>query len=194
MVRELHDELGQSLSAMKALAVSLRQLSPEGKPRDIAVSLVSLCDRLFPVVRGMMQRMRPLMLEELGLKAALEDLLDGWRSRCPNIRWRLECDAVADDLPEPLQINLFRIVQEALSNAVKHADPANVRVALTVSPEQVRLTVSDDGRGYDAPNTPCGMGLSGMRERVHGLDGEFRMESEPGRGARLEALLPLAAG
>ncbi|BBL71554.1 ATP-binding protein [Methylogaea oryzae] len=194
VVRELHDELGQSLSAMKALAVSLRQLSPEGKPRDIAVSLVSLCDRLFPVVRGMMQRMRPLMLEELGLKAALEDLLDGWRSRCPNIRWRLECDAVADDLPEPLQINLFRIVQEALSNAVKHADPANVRVALTVSPEQVRLTVSDDGRGYDAPNTPCGMGLSGMRERVHGLDGEFRMESEPGRGARLEALLPLAAG
>lgn len=191
VVRELHDELGQSLSAMKALAVSLRQLSAEAKLRDIAVSLVSLCDHLFPVVRGMMQRMRPLMLEELGLKAALEDLLDGWRGRCPQIRWRLDCDEVVDSLAEPLQINLFRIVQEALSNAVKHAHPANVRVELAMSPQQVHLAVSDDGRGYDAQKTPLGMGLSGMRERVHGLDGGFRVDSGPGRGTRVEALLPV---
>jgi two-component system sensor histidine kinase UhpB len=190
LVRELHDELGQSLSAMKALAVSLRQFSSNGAQRDIAVSLVGLCDHLFPVVRGMMQRMRPLMLEELGLAAALEDLLDGWRSRCPQIRWQLACDAAVDELPESLQIQVFRIVQEALSNAVKHAAPSQVRAGLAFSDDGLCLSVADDGAGFDPQATTLGMGLTGMRERVLGLDGEFRIVSSAGQGTRIEARIP----
>ncbi|TAN49686.1 MAG: methanol utilization protein MoxY [Methylococcaceae bacterium] len=190
LARELHDELGQSLSAMKALAVSMRQLSSDAGQREIAVSMASLCDHLFPVVRGMMRRMRPLMLEDLGLSAALEDLLDGWRGLCPQTRWSLACDRAVDELAEPVQITLFRIVQEALSNAVKHAAPAAVQVGLAVAQGRVELTVCDDGRGFDATAMPFGMGLAGMRERVFGLDGEFGITSAPGQGTRIAVRIP----
>lgn len=190
IARELHDEMGQSLSAMKAMAVSMRQVSVDTKLRDIAVSLIAQCDHLFPIVRGMMQRLRPLMLEELGLKAALEDLLDSWRSHCPQIRWNMTCAESVNDLPEPLQINLYRIAQEALSNAVKYAEPTVINVTLSVESKRIALAISDNGHGFDPQTTLSGMGLTGMRERVHGLDGEFFVHSAPGQGARIEASIP----
>lgn len=191
IARELHDEMGQSLSAMKALAVSLRGATAGPQVRGIADALVSLCDHLFPVVRGMMQRLRPPMLEELGLKASLEDLLDGWRGRCPDSRWHLECDEAVDTLPDAVQINLFRIVQEALSNVVKHAGAPSVAVELRVEPGRIALAVADDGAGFTPGQAAPGLGIGGMRERVHGLGGTFSIDSAPQKGTRLLANIPL---
>ncbi|WP_255211235.1 histidine kinase, partial [Methylogaea oryzae] len=113
IAQELHDELGQSLAAIKAMAASLHPPVTHGILGQAADAITATCDHLFDVVRGMMRRLRPSLLDELGLTAALEDLLDGWRQRCPGIEWEFHGDDGVDDCAGNAKIQVFRIVQEA---------------------------------------------------------------------------------
>jgi signal transduction histidine kinase len=132
------------------------------------------------------------MLDDLGLAAALE-----WQgrevSRRSEIEVSVESENVPEDLPDEYNICLYRIVQEALNNAVRHSGARNAKVVVERLAESIVVRVTDDGRGFD-PVRLRGMGILGMEERVKRLGGTLRVASEPGRGATVTAELPVPAG
>ncbi|MBP1152184.1 MULTISPECIES: ATP-binding protein [Methylocaldum] len=196
LAQELHDELGQSLSAIKVMAASLRKRDSRPQDNEAIECIMGVCDRLFGVVRGMMRRLRPLMLDELGLIASLEDLIESWRSRNPGVSLHFDCEDDVDELAGAGKIHLFRIVQECLTNVVKHAEADGVWIELrlkemdTRSRSWIQLKISDNGCGFD-PNQPRrGFGLIGIRERVASLGGQFSLNTRSGEGVSLEVCVP----
>lgn len=187
--RELHDELGQSISAIKVMAVNLRQHpapSPEG-----ANAIIEVCNQMYAVVRDMMNRLRPVALEELGPVTALERLVDGWNDRQEESFCALNISGAIDDLDEETAINLYRIVQEALTNVAKHAEAGKVSVRIErLADGGIDLRIRDDGRGFGAADRHKGMGLLGMRERVQALDGKISLVTRPGEGVSIDIRLP----
>lgn len=193
LAQELHDELGQSLSAIKAMAASLRN-SPGGGSAAPAQTIMDQCDRLFGVVRGMMRRLRPLMLDELGLLPSLQDMVENWRVRHPDVDIRFVCDEDVEDCAGGAKIHLFRIVQESLTNVSKHAQAKAVAIELGLTEEgQIRLAVADDGLGFDPTLPRSGFGLHGNYERVASLEGVWTLRTAPGAGVSLEILIPAEA-
>lgn len=193
IARELHDEMGQWLNALKLDAVAIRDTASADLPiRTAAQSVIDLTDHVYDVVRQLMRRLRPVALDELGLQAALQYLLDQWKARHAGIACRFEASGALDDLGEAANITIYRCVQECLTNITKHADARHVIIALHRDPATSRLTVSvqDDGRGIGTAPTPFGMGLAGLRERVDVLGGEFRVEACVPSGTRVSASLP----
>jgi len=199
LAQELHDELGQSLSAIKVMAASLRKRDNGPRDNEAIECIMAVCDRLFGVVRGMMRRLRPLMLDELGLIASLEDLIESWRSRNPDVNLHFDCEDDIDELAGAAKIHLFRIVQECLTNVVKHAEADGVWIELRLmelhemdklARSWIQLKISDNGCGFD-PNQPRrGFGLLGIRERVASLGGQFHLNTRPGEGVSLEVCVP----
>jgi signal transduction histidine kinase len=198
MARELHDELGQYLNAIKLDAVFIRDRI-RAMPADVhasAQSIVEISTRVYDVVRGMMRRLRPVALDELGLVTALECLVDSWRERSPEIDFDLKVEGGMDGFAEQLNITLYRLVQEGLTNVAKHAKASIVRIAITRSgtgsdADRVAVSFSDDGAGMDLQRRRPGLGIVGMRERVESLGGSFHTESAPGSGFRLRATIPV---
>ncbi|MGA3097452.1 MAG: sensor histidine kinase [Bryobacteraceae bacterium] len=192
--RELHDEVGQALGA---LLVDIGRLSttfsgdhPEVKAQ--LDSLKSLAEGIFQSVRNMALLLRPSMLDDLGLAAALE-----WQgrevSRRSEIEVSVESESVPEDLPDEYKIYIYRLVQEALNNAVRHSGARNAKVVVERLAKSIVVRVTDDGRGFD-PGRSRGMGILGMEERVNRLGGTLRVESQPGKGATVTAELPIPAG
>ncbi|QJD31320.1 methanol utilization protein MoxY [Methylococcus geothermalis] len=197
LAQELHDELGQSLSAIKAIAASLRKPERDDKSTADAVGTIqSICDHLFAVLRTLMQRLRPLMLDELGLKASLEDMIENWRSRYSDIALDFRCDDGIDECVGDSRIHIFRIVQESLTNVVRHSGARHLKIHLSLietaddRPEALLLKVSDDGAGFDPSRAPAGLGLLGIRERVESLGGRFGLNTRPGAGVTLRINIP----
>ncbi len=191
--QELHDELGQSLTAIKVMAATAARKSVD-TPK-IMQSITSICDHLMTVVRSMMQQLHPLMLTELGLKATLEDLVEHWTERNPSLRVTLDCDDSVDGLDSPVAIQLFRVIQECLTNINRHADAGRVTISLTIDggrPDLLSVRIVDDGRGCDIDKVASGFGLLGMKERIKSLEGEFSVHSRPGEGMTIEASVPIA--
>jgi two-component system sensor histidine kinase UhpB len=189
LAQELHDELGQSLSAIKAMAASLRTAARDTSP---AQTIMNQCDHLFAVVRGMMRRLRPLVLDELGLVASLQDMVENWRTRHPDIEIRFRCEDGIDDFVDAAKIHLFRIVQECLTNVAKHAQAKTVTIELSLTEDnRIHLAVSDDGRGFDPSQPKTGFGLHGIHERVASLDGVWTLRSAPGAGVNLDIHIPV---
>jgi signal transduction histidine kinase len=173
LARELHDELGQHLNAMKIDAVSIRDRLPESSAEIERIG--AALDRIQAAVRGIVRRLRPPGLDELGLCAAIEDCVDGWQARLPGVTFRLAMHGDVSRLPEAASITLYRLVQEGLTNVARHAEAALVEITLACSPDEVRLSMRDDGRGVTTPHTHAGTGLAGMRERVEALAGRFEI-------------------
>jgi two-component system sensor histidine kinase UhpB len=195
LARELHDELGQSLSAIKAHAFSIGQAADPAAVRGGAATVAEICERTYRVTRAMMQRLRPAVLDELGLHTALQELVDNWNAGNPDTFCRLDCRAPLPALSDAVSTTVFRIVQEALTNVVRHAGAVSVlaRVDAVPGPDGrpwLEIEVRDDGRGFDSGRIPRGLGLLGMRERVEGLDGEFAVVAAPGAGVRISARVP----
>jgi signal transduction histidine kinase len=194
--RELHDEVGQSLGA---LLVGLGRLSTNlpadsAEIRERIEHMKSLAERTVGTVRDIALLLRPSMLDDLGLVAALE-----WQgrevSRRSQMEVAVESASVSDDLPDEYKICVYRLVQEALNNAVRHARARNARVRVAGSASGISIEVSDDGQGFD-PQRARGLGILGMEERVKRLGGSLTVRSAPGQGTVLHAELPLpvAAG
>jgi signal transduction histidine kinase len=192
--RELHDEVGQALGALLVdigrLSTTLSGDHPE--TRTQLDNLKSVAERTFQTVRNIALLLRPSMLDDLGLAAALE-----WQgrevSRRSEIEVSVESESVPEDLPDEYRICLYRIVQEALNNAVRHSGARNAKVVVERLAESIVVRVTDDGHGFD-PVRLRGMGILGMEERVKRLGGTLRVASEPGRGATVTAELPVPAG
>lgn len=197
LAHELHDELGQAISAIKAVAVSITQQDRERDNRTVkaAETIAEISDGIYATVRSMMRRLRPASLDELGLVSALEEMVVDWNSRYDSVVCEFRAEGRFEDLNEALEIGLYRIVQESLTNVAKHADAKRVDIRLTREAhgpaQQVALTIVDDGQGMDLGSMTPGLGLLGMRERTETLGGSFNLSSEPGRGVRIALSIPV---
>ena len=190
--RELHDEVGQALTGilveMANLSTLIRGAGPlpaEAKVEEIK----KLVENSLGVVRNMALLLRPSMLDDLGLVPALQ-----WQARevskRSGIHVRVAAADVSEDLPEDHKTCVYRIVQEALHNSVRHAAARNVTVTVRQEADRLSLVLQDDGKGFDA-RRERGLGLIGMQERVANLGGVFEVDSAPGKGACLRVSLPL---
>ncbi|HKB82561.1 MAG TPA: ATP-binding protein [Burkholderiales bacterium] len=198
LARELHDELGQSLNAIKVDAVTIRDRSENAaEVQRSARSIIEVSGQVYDVVRSLMQRLRPVALDELGLRSAVEYGVQQWQRRHPAVRCSFSAEGELDDLSEQLNITLYRLAQECLTNVAKHAQATRVTIALVRAvnaqheSDEVRFSFEDDGRGFDPGLRGQGLGLVGLRERVEALDGNFDLQSAPGKGARIRASIPV---
>lgn len=190
--QELHDELGQSLTAIKVMAVAA--IHQKADPGKISASITDICDHLMGVVRSMMQQLHPLILTELGLKATLEDMVNHWSERNPELCLSLQCCDEVDYLEKNVTIQIFRVIQECLTNVVRHAQARRVNISLEIADDTentLQFRVQDDGRGCDLNSTSRGFGLLGMKERIQSLTGELVMQSMPNQGMTITASIPL---
>lgn len=192
LARELHDEFGQSVTAIKAMAAALRNHGDAN--REVATHIMAMCDRLFGVVRAMMRRLRPSILDELGLSASLEDLVENWRVGQPGLAIECACEEGLDEYAGEASIHLYRIVQECLTNVARHAEARHVSIRLGLADAGrggwIELLFQDDGRGFDPGQPRRGFGLAGMKERVAGLGGHFQLDTGPSLGATLTIRIP----
>ncbi|MEP4889599.1 MAG: sensor histidine kinase [Aliiglaciecola sp.] len=186
MSRELHDEMGQSLTAIKAMAVTCQQ--PKTDVKGITASIIDICDHLAIVVRSMMKTLHPLSLSELGLSATLSELVGEWQRRNEKLVFDLEYDPSLEKLSDEITIHVYRIVQECLTNVVRHANASKVDILLKNEDGRVKLTVTDDGQGKQI--NPSGFGLLAMRERAENLGGHFQIKTMENGGVKVEVELP----
>ncbi len=187
---ELHDELGQSLTAIKANLMGLGAVldaNPAGRRR--LEDCVKLVDEATSNVRELSQLLRPTILDDFGLDASLRWLCDGFTERT-GITVRYESD-LGGRLPEETETHLFRIAQEALTNVARHSGAREVEVRLQASGDRVALAVADNGRGLASPQGPQpGLGMIGMRARARSAGGELSVHSAAGAGVRIEVQVP----
>lgn len=187
LARELHDELGQSCNAIRVEAAFIQRCRAEDYQGIAAAAqrIAVTAESLYQSVRDMLRRLRPANLDELGLVPALQELCESWeeRSRTACV---FHCDGALDALGDAVNIAIYRVAQEALSNVMRHARANTVRLALSASPPgQVELTIQDDGIGMDLAASHRGLGLLGAAERVAALGGRLDIDSRPGAGMRL---------
>jgi signal transduction histidine kinase len=189
LARELHDEVGQSLSAIMMEASSAGAAADTDGIRDRLSSIESMAEKTLNIVRDLALLLRPSMLDDFGLVPALN-----WHAREMSKRTglnvRIAADEISDDLPDEHKTCIYRVVQEALNNAARHANARNLQVVVKNEGDWVVFSVRDDGSGFDK-RFVRGLGLLGMEERVRRLGGELRIDSEMGRGTTISADLPL---
>lgn len=196
IARELHDELGQELTALR-YAVSVTQRRWERDPSSLAPSLAQLAtlvSRTADTTRVLVRELRPRLLLEMGLAPALEWLVARADAHAGPAA-RFECEGALPEVDPEVAATAFRVVQESLTNALRHAEASRVTVRAESTAQGLTLAVTDDGRGFDlaAARGRVGLGLVGMRERVRAVGGAFSVTSAPGRGTTVRAELRATA-
>lgn len=197
LAQELHDELGQTIAAIKAVAAAImnNQKSDENHIESSVKTIIEYSDHIYQVAKNMMHRLRPSVLDEFGLIKALQTMIDDWNSRQDDIFCHFSFSDIPDGLSESLNINLFRIIQESLTNALRHSSATNVLVTMNKVTESgsdyIILKIQDDGIGIDKENMVMGLGLSGMKERVGMNNGSFELTSESKCGIDINIRIPL---
>jgi two-component system sensor histidine kinase UhpB len=191
--REFHDELGPQLFAIRAYARAMVG-QPQGAEDDnastqLGQAILDQTDKLQEVTRRILARLRPPALHDLGLRAALSSLVAGWQEMHD---WHVavSVEGALDDVDPSVELTAYRVVQEALTNAARHAGAGQVEIAVAQSEAgTVTVRVSDDGVGLPA-NLRTGYGMAGMRDRVRALGGELNITQRAPRGVIVEAVLP----
>jgi signal transduction histidine kinase len=190
LARELHDEVGQTLSAIMMEAGTARAAaSQSGNVEERLASISSMAEKTLNIVRDLALLLRPSMLDDFGLVPALN-----WHARETSKRTgmnvRIAADDLSDDLPDEHKTCIYRVVQEAIHNAARHAMARNVQVIVKSENGRIVFSVQDDGSGFDKGSVR-GLGLLGMEERVRRLGGVLSIDSQMGRGTTIAAELPL---
>lgn len=190
LARDLHDGVGQNLTALKHRLAQLRDASGGASPiRDGLEAAVELCIETLEDTRELARLLRPTILDDLGLAPALR-----WLGRSIGESAQVAVAVEIEPLPEldgERETLLFRVAQEALNNIAKHAQARSVLLRLIARDDRLQLQVVDDGIGFDAASRSAGSGLSGMRERLRLFEGVLEVHSAPGNGTRLRAIVPL---
>jgi signal transduction histidine kinase len=198
LARDLHDELGQYLNAIKLDAVSIRESMavPPGV-RDVSRAMIASIDRVYDVVTGLIRQLRPVGFDDLGFAAAVEHCVDDWRSRLPRTAIELSVSGDFAVLDESRGLVLYRLVQEALTNIARHARATRVEIRIDAGRSTdvarcIEILIADNGIGADLRAPRLGLGLIGMRERVSALGGSISLASERGAGFQVKAAVPMA--
>jgi two-component system sensor histidine kinase UhpB len=194
LARELHDELGQYLNAIQLDARALTAAGADTLQHEAARRIGDNATHVYGVVSDLVRRLRPAALDELGLVAALEAFVDRARVLHPALDVRLTFEGYWEELGEAINLAVYRIVQEALTNCVRHSRSPSLAIRLNRGPapgELLQLEIADQGVGLE-PRVAlaAGGGMAGMRERVQLLGGNFELLSQPGQGATIRILLP----
>ena len=185
LARELHDETGQALTS---ILLGLKQLEGKEAPEAVA-ALRELVVATLKDVRRLAVELRPKVLDDFGLLPALERLTQGFGEQT-GIAVDLEAGAISERLPLEVETAIYRIVQEALTNVVKHARAQRVSVLVTRVDGRIKAVIEDDGSGFDPAESGDGIGLVGMRERIELLDGTLTVESSATSGTTVAAEVP----
>ena len=198
LARDLHDELGQLLTSINARAEFIARHAEDNELCAVAKEIVRDVRVTFDASHAALLRLRPATLDALGLAAALTELADQW-NKFAEIECTLQIDGKIDHLVELHSIAIYRLVQEGLTNALRHGKADRMQVIIKSVPPheggcaQVVVEITDNGRGLYVQTKSTGMGIIGMRERVYALGGTFLMTHMPQGGVRIEAMLPLDA-
>lgn len=213
VARELHDELGQYLTAMQADLAMISSLSGHSHPEihRSAQTVETLLVRFHDTIRGLIENLRPPLLDQLGLADALEELVNEFRSHYRGINWKMTVVGDLGALDETLKITVYRIVQECLNNIGRHAQATQAEVMVRegsgcpretcrlrsenapIDSTSVRLLIKDNGVGLSSRESKRGLGLTGVRERVEALGGLFSLESQSGQGTCVTIEIPSQA-
>jgi signal transduction histidine kinase len=195
--RELHDDTLQSLSALRIAMSGARRSGETEALRTAVSSAVEQLDEMIANLRGLINDLRPAALDELGITAALEGLAEGSHVHEIDVSLTVALEGGrgtrAERLTPELETSIYRIVQEALTNAAKHGRAVNAQVEVREDDRGIHLIVRDDGAGFDRAASTDGFGLLGIRERVQLLGGELVVDSSPGDGTTVRAVLPAHA-
>lgn len=195
LARELHDELSQYVTAIKTFAVGIANKTKTQMP-DIeanAQTIVAAANHIYDGMHNIVRQLRPGALDNLGLSETLRDSVNGWQAQNPKIKFTLQLSENFDMLGETLNINLYRIVQEAVTNAIRHAEASEIDIALSrVEDTVLQLTIKDNGLGMNICNVDQTQhfGLLGMRERTQALQGSFTVDSMLQQGTLIKVLVP----
>ena len=188
LARELHDELGQYVTAIKTFAVAIANKTKEDLSNNTlpnissyAQTIVAAANHIYDGMHNIIRQLRPGSLDNLGLSETLRDAVNTVQQQHPNMTVNLQLMGKLDALGENLNINIYRIVQEAMNNVIKHAEATHIHIKLeTTKTGALQLTISDDGKGMDINDVDQTnhFGLLGMRERVQGFKGSFNVDSD----------------
>lgn len=194
IARELHDELGQQVTAIKSigLAIARRAAGQDASIEQSARLVMDCADQIYDGVHRLISRLRPLALDRFGLRDALQDLLDDWRVRYPEVALHHSITGQLEGLDDALSTAVYRIVQEAVNNALRHARASRIDVRLETSAGCLRLDVVDNGTGRLEQFPASGrFGVLGMRERAQALGGNFDLDQIEPAGVRVGVSLPI---
>ncbi len=191
LARNLHDELGGLLTAAKMDLSWLQSRVPDSALQERLAQLGGVLDEAMDLKRRVVEDLRPSLLDHFGLPTALRAYVD---SACAKAGLRADLALPEDGaaMPKETAIALFRIVQEGITNIIRHAGAQSVALRFVIEADACRFTLSDDGRGFDAadPKFRWSHGIMGMRQRVRALGGQFQIESAPGAGTTLRVAIP----
>lgn len=192
IARELHDELGQRLTALKMELSSLIALSDRRAAAKRVTAMLEMVDETVASVRRIATELRPLMLDDLGLNAAIEWLARSWEQRM-GVAVSLRLDKIDERLSDAAAIAVYRMVQEALTNIARHAQATRARIEIREQGGELVLTVQDNGKGFSEPSVyrEGSHGLMGIRERAYMLGGSLEFGNGSGEGGRIRVRLPL---
>jgi two-component system, NarL family, sensor histidine kinase UhpB len=193
IAHELHDEFGQSVTAIRSLAMAIAAQGGQRDPQtgDAARLISDEAARLYDAMHGLIPRLMPLSLDTLGLADTLENLVRDWQRRNPQVKLSVRHDLAAQ-LGPSVTLAIYRVVQEGLINALRHAHASHVDIMVNSNGQRIVVTVADDGIGMTATETPPGhFGLRGLAERIARLGGVFNINRREPHGVCLVAEIPL---
>ena len=191
LARELHDELGQYVSAIKIFTQNIKN---QAKGNELiatsAESVTSAANQIYDGMHNIIRKLRPGSLDNLGLVETINDLVGVWQKQYPAIKVIFKHNKV-ENLSEEISINIYRIIQEGMNNCLKHADASEVKIDLLANKRFLKLTFSDNGKGFDTNILKASkqFGIVGMRERIQGLGGKFELQSDQ-NGTIITGLIP----
>ncbi|MBA4740081.1 MAG: PAS domain S-box protein [Burkholderiales bacterium] len=202
IARELHDEMGQNLTAIKTIgtAIANRESEEQSITRQNAITIVDVTSRIYDMVHSIIRELRPSALDHLGLEDAITELCDQHRKANPDLELQLDFGGDLNRYDEYVNITVYRVIQECLTNAAKHALANHVSVAVSTgliesNVAHILIRVQDDGQGLDVNVSESRrFGLLGMRERVQAFNGDIKIESDRGSGTLITANMKIEIG
>lgn len=190
IAQELHDEIGQHITAIHLDANAIKRCEKLAVAKKSAEAIDSLAAQMVGILRSVLQRLRPGGLDDLGFIDALHVLLSNWQDRHPTIEFNYQISGSFSALSEAVQLTLYRVIQESLTNISRHANANKVDMFLDEDNSMIMLIIKDDGKGFDLTQHISNFGLAGMKERVDSVDGQIEIDTQAGEGVALTITIP----
>lgn len=194
LAHELHDEIGQHLTAIHVDASAIKTSSNLESAKKSAEAIDDVVRRMMEIVRTMLHQLRPDGLDELGFLIALQELVNNWQERHHNIEVETQFDGKFQNIDETVQLTLYRVMQECLTNISRHSQARQVWVTLTENEQAIHLEVADNGQGFDVQQYSHRFGLAGMKERVDSVQGVFLIKTTLNEGVAIDVTIPKQGG
>lgn len=194
LAHELHDEIGQHLTAIHVDASVIKTSPNLESARKSAEAIDDVVRRMMDIVRTMLHQLRPDGLDELGFVVALQELVNNWQERHHNIDVEAHFEGEFKTIDETVQLTLYRVMQECLTNISRHSKARQVWVSLTEKNNIIQLEIADNGQGFDVQQYSHRFGLAGMKERVDSVQGELLIKTTLNEGVTIEVTIPKQGG